>query len=139
MNNLLKMTVAAAVLALGSALPAMAQVDEGMNFTTSFPFYAGHAKMQAGSYRISQPDMNTSVLLIQSADGRHSAFVDFIPTRSERPHTKSDVTFQQYGDVDFVNRIWIAGERYGVKVDPTKAERKDASAASMVENPISGD
>ena len=38
MNNLLKMTVAAAVLALGSALPAMAQVDEGMNFTTSFPF-----------------------------------------------------------------------------------------------------
>ena len=95
--------------------------------------------MQAGSYRVSQPDVNTSVLLIQSADGRHSAFVDFIPTRSERPHAKSDVTFQQYGDVDFVNRIWIAGERYGVKVDPTKAERKDASAASMVENPISGD
>ena len=65
MKNLLKMTAGTAVLALGSALPMMAQMDNGMNFTTSFPFYAASVEMPAGSYRVSQPEMNAPELLIQ--------------------------------------------------------------------------
>jgi hypothetical protein len=138
MNNLLKMAIATSVLVLGSALPMMAQIDNGLNFTTSFPFYAGNAKMPAGSYRISQPDVDSQELLIQSADGKHSAFVDFIPTRSAQPHQKSDVTFHRYGSVDYVNRIWVEGQHYGMKVDPTKAELKNALSTTAVEHSVSG-
>jgi hypothetical protein len=138
MKNLLKMTAGTAVLALGSALPMMAQMDNGMNFTTSFPFYAASVEMPAGSYRVSQPEMNAPELLIQSAAGKRTAFVDFIPTRSEQPHQQSDVTFHKYGGVDYLNRLWVVGQRYGMKLDPTKAELKAASATAVVEHSVAG-
>ena len=138
MKSFYKVALATAVLVLGSALPVMAQIDNGMDFTVSFPFYAGNAKMPAGSYRITQTDVDVNELLIQSADGKYSAFVDFFPTRSPQPHTQSDVTFQKYGSVDYLDRIWVEGQTYGMKVDPTKAEKKAAAIADPVEHSIVG-
>ena len=138
MKSVWKIVVAAAVLTLAS-LPAMAQVDNGLNFTTSFPFYAGNAKMPAGSYRITPSDVDSNELLVQSADGKYGAFVDFIPTQSEQPHQQSDVTFHKYGNVEYLNRIWIEGQNYGMKVEPTKAELKSASGTSAVEHSIASD
>jgi hypothetical protein len=46
------------LLSLLSVLPLAAQIDNGVNFTTSFPFYAGNARMPAGSYKITQSDMD---------------------------------------------------------------------------------
>jgi hypothetical protein len=138
MKSFYKVALAAAVLVLGSALPVMSQIDNGMDFTTSFPFYAGNAKMPAGSYRITQADFDANELLIQSADGKYSAFMEFIPTWSEQRHKQSDVTFQKYGSVDYLDRIWVEGQRYGIKVDPSKAEKKAAANAGPVEHSIVG-
>jgi hypothetical protein len=138
MKNILKVAVAGAVLTLGTALPAMAQIDEGsIEFTTSFPFYAGNARMPAGSYKITQPDMNLHDVLIQNTAG-NSAFVEFIPTISEQPRENSAVTFQKYDGVDYLNRVWVDGGIYGMKVDPSKSELKAASAAADVENSTAG-
>jgi hypothetical protein len=63
------------------------QIDNGMTLTTAFPFYAGNTKMPAGSYRI-------------------------IPMHVDEPHRHSDVTFHRYGDVEYLNRVWIVGQRY---------------------------
>ena len=46
---------------LSFGMPAVAQIANGVDFTTSFPFYAGNAKMPAGAYTITQP----------SAEDRH--------------------------------------------------------------------
>jgi hypothetical protein len=138
MKSFYKMALATAVLIPGCALPVIAQIDNGIDFTTSFPFYAGNAKMPAGSYKITQTDVDANELLIQSADGKYSAFVEFIATRSPQPHTHSDVTFQKYGSVDYLDRIWVEGQRYGMKVDPTKAEKKAAATAGPVEHSIVG-
>jgi hypothetical protein len=138
MKSFYKIALATTVLVLGSALPVLSQIDTGMDFTTSFPFYAGNAKMPAGSYKITQTDVDANELLIQSADGKYSAFVDFFPTRSEQPHKQSDVTFQKYGSVDYLDRIWVEGQRYGMRVDPTRAEKKAAANASPVEHSIVG-
>src|ERR1700761_2075762 len=81
-----KAAAAAAVLVLGSAVPVIAQIDTGMDFTTTFPFYAQNAKMPAGSYQITQSNMDINELILQSTDGKYSVFVDFIPTRSGQPH-----------------------------------------------------
>jgi hypothetical protein len=138
MKSFCKVALATAVLILGFARPVMSQIDNGMDFTSPFPFYAGNAKMPAGSYRITQTDVDTSELLVQSTDGKYSVFVDFIPTRSDQPHKQSDVTFQKYGSVDYLNRIWVEGQRYGMKLDPTKAEKKAAANAGPVEHSIVG-
>jgi hypothetical protein len=137
MKNVGKLVVGMGLLSLLSVMPLAAQIDNGVDFTTSFPFYAGNAKMPAGSYKITQSDMNASILEIQSSDGVHSAFVDFIPTHSAQPHPHSDVTFHKYGDTEYLNRIWVEGQNYGMKVDPTKAEMKAAANANVVEHSLS--
>src|ERR1700692_3356168 len=136
MKNLSKLVVRMGLLSLLSVMPLAAQIDNGVDFTTSFPFYAGNAKMPAGSYKISQTDIDSSVLQIQSSDGAHSALVEFITTHGEQPHAQSDVTFHKYGDTDYLNRIWVNGQRYGMKVDPTKAETKAAANANVVEHSV---
>jgi hypothetical protein len=136
MNSFGKLVVKMGLLSLLSVMPLAAQIDNGVDFKTTFPFYAGNAKMPAGSYRITQSDIDSSLLQIQSVDGRYSAFVDFIPTHAEQPHPQSDVTFHKYGDTDYLNRIWIDGQRFGMKVDPTKAETKAAANANVVEHSL---
>jgi hypothetical protein len=139
MKNLLKITVATVALTLGSALPVLAQIDNGMYFTTTFPFYAGKTQMPAGSYKITQTDVDSDELLIQSKDGKRSAFVDFIPTQAEEPHAHSDVTFHKYGDVEYLNRIWVIGQQYGMKLEPTKAELNAASNTAAVDHTVTGE
>jgi hypothetical protein len=137
MKNVSKLVVKMGLLSLLSVMPLAAQIVNGVDFTTSFPFYAGNAKMPAGSYKITQSDIDSSILQIQSNDGVHSAFVDFIPTQSAQPHPHSDVTFHKYGDTEYLNRIWVEGQEYGMKVDPTKAEMKAGANANAVEHSLS--
>jgi hypothetical protein len=138
MKSLFKVAVAAAVLTLGSALPALAQIDNSVNFKTAFPFYVGNANMPAGSYRIMQTGINADELLIQSTDGKNSAFVEFVPMHAVDPHQHTDVTFQKYDDVEYLNRVWVVGQQYGMKIEPSKAELKAASTTAAVENTAAG-
>jgi hypothetical protein len=137
MKNVSKLVVRMGLLSLLSVMPLAAQIVNGVDFTTSFPFYAGNAKMPAGSYKITQSEVGESTLQIQSSDGAHTALVDFIPTQSAQPHPHSDVTFHKYGNTEYLNRIWVEGQEYGMKVDPTKAETKAAANANVVEHSLS--
>src|ERR1700680_2094669 len=95
MKKVSKLVVGMGLLSLLSVMPLAAQIVNGVDFTTSFPFYAGNARTPAGSYKITQSDMDESILQIQSTDGAHSALVEFIPTHSGPPHPHSDVTFHK--------------------------------------------
>jgi hypothetical protein len=125
-------------LSLLSVMPLAAQIDTSVDFTTSFPFYAGHAKLPAGNYRVSQPDMDVEILRIQNIDKPQSAFVDFTPTQSVQPHRRSAVSFEKYGDTDYLDRVWIAGETYGIKADPTKVEAAAAAGVNAEQHTTSG-
>ena len=105
MNMTLKVAAATAVLVLGSGLRALAQMENGIDFTTSVPFNAENVKLPAGSYRITQTDANSADVLIRSTDGKYSAFLGVIPTLSEQPHQDSGVTFQKYGDTQYLDQI----------------------------------
>jgi hypothetical protein len=137
MKNISKLVAGMGLLSLLSVLPLAAQIDNGVDFTTSFPFYVGNARMPAGSYKVTQSDVDANILQIQSSNGVHSALVDFIPTQSAQPHPHSDVTFHKYGDTEYLNRIWVEGQEYGMKVDSTKAETKAATNANVVEHSLS--
>jgi hypothetical protein len=53
MKNLGKLAVMTGLTFLSFGMPAVAQIANGVDFTTSFPFYAGNTKMPAGAYTIS--------------------------------------------------------------------------------------
>jgi hypothetical protein len=136
MNSFGRLIVKIGLITLLSVMPLAAQIEHGVNFTTSFAFYAGNTRMPAGSYKITPSDFDTSVLLIESKDRAYSTFVDFIPTQAEQPHSRSDVNFHKYGNTDFLNRVWVEGQRYGMKVDPTKVELKAAAGTKAVEHSL---
>ncbi len=124
------------MLSVLSVLSLTAQIANGLSFTTTFPFYAGNTKLPAGEYEIMQSNVDANVLLIQSNDRAYSVFVDFTPTQSEQPHAQTDVTFHKYESTEYLNRVWIEGQQYGMKVDPTKAELKAAASATVSEHSI---
>jgi hypothetical protein len=138
MNSVGKLVVRIGFLSLLSVMPLAAQIDNGVDFTTSFPFYAGNAKLPAGNYRVSQPDMDVEILRIQNIDEPRSAFVDFTPTQSLQPHRRSAVSFEKYGDTDYLDRVWIAGQTYGIEADPTKVEAAAAAGANAAAHTASG-
>ena len=137
MNNVSKRVVRIGLLTLLFVMPLAAQIVNGVDFTTTFPFYAGNVKMPAGSYKVTHSDVDENILQIQSSDGVHSALLDFVPTQSAQPHAHSDVTFHKYGDTEYINRIWVEGQEYGMKVEPTKAETKAAASAKVEEHSLS--
>jgi hypothetical protein len=111
------------------AISAMAQVDNGLTFQAPFTFYAGNAKLPAGSYRVTQPDDNSELLLIESADGSHSVFVEYSADDSDTAPAKTEVTFNKYGNTEFLGRISIQGQN-SMQILASKAEQNAAKVAA---------
>lgn len=122
MNNVGKALIKMGLLSLLSVMPLAAQVDNGVDFTASVPFYAGNVKLPAGNYKVARLDENVDILQIENRDNLHSVLVDFTPTESALPHRDTAVTFEKLGDTDYLDRVWIEGEEYGVSVDPGRVE-----------------
>ena len=131
-----KLTVFMSMLFLLSAIPIMAQVDNRLNFQAPFAFYAGNAKLPAGDYTVTQQDDNAELLLIESADGLHSVFVDFMTDDSDTAPAKTEVTFNKYGNTEFLGRISVQGQN-SMQVLASKAEHNAARAAASEKHSLS--
>lgn len=101
MNALKRMIVLMGLLSVLGAIPTMAQITNRVTFDATSAFYAENAKMPAGSYTVSQPGPDNSLLLIEDANGSHSVFLEYVVVSSDTPHARSDVTFNKYGKVEF--------------------------------------
>src|SRR5258705_12750025 len=99
MNTVKKQIVLMGLLSVLCAIPTMAQIPNKVTFDAPSAFYAGNAKMPAGSYAATQPNVDDNLLLIEDAGGSHSAFVEFVVAPSETPQAQTDVTFNQDGNV----------------------------------------
>ena len=131
MKTPMKLIVPMSMLFLFAAIPSMAQIDTRVVFQAPFAFYAGNAKLPAGSYTVTQRDDNPELLLIEDANGSHSAFVEYEPSPSDTPASKTEVTFNKYGTTDFLNRISLKGQTDGIQILRSKAEKNAAKAASI--------
>jgi hypothetical protein len=137
MNTVKKLIVLMGLLSVLYAIPAMAQITTRVTFDAPSAFYAGNAKMPAGSYSVTQPNDAESLLLIEDESGSHSAFVEYVVTSSETPHTQSDVTFNKYGKTEFLSLVWVEGQNSGMQVLPSKAEQNAAKAAAAEKHSLS--
>jgi hypothetical protein len=137
MNTAKKLIVLMGLLSVLFAIPAMAQITTRVTFDAPSAFYAGNAKMPAGSYSVTRPNDDENLLLIEDASGSHSAFVEYVVTSSETPHAQSDVTFNKYGKTEFLSLIWVEGQNSGMQVLPSKAEQSAAKAAAAEKHSLS--
>jgi hypothetical protein len=62
MNTLKKLIVGMGLMSVLCAIPAMAQIANSVMFDAPSAFYAGNAKMPAGSYQLTQPDADNNLL-----------------------------------------------------------------------------
>jgi hypothetical protein len=137
MNTLQKLIAPVGLLLALCAIPSMAQITNQVTFDAPSAFYAGNAKMPAGSYRVTQPDDNSDLLLIEDTNGSHSAFVEYEIVSLSTPHVQSDVTFNKYGNVDFLNAIWVQGRNSEMQILPSKVEQIAAKAAAAEKHSLS--
>jgi hypothetical protein len=137
MNNSKKMLVLMALLSVMYAIPTMAQISTKVTFDAPSDFYAGNAKMPAGSYTATQPNIDDNLLLIEDAGGSHSVFVEFVVAASNTPQAQTDVTFNKYGNVEFLGAIRIEGETSEMQILPSKAEQNAAKATDAEKHSLS--
>jgi hypothetical protein len=136
MNNVLKMLGAIGLLCLTFSMPATAQIANSLNFRTSFPFTVNNTKMAAGSYSVRQNDQG--FLTIQDSSGAHTVLAQYTPMRADTPHASSDVTFNRYGSTEFLNALWVGGQRFGMQLQPGNLEKKMAATAKPEVHSVSG-
>jgi hypothetical protein len=137
MNTLRKLIVLMGLLSVLCAIPSMAQIANQVTFDAPSAFYAGNAKMPAGTYRVTQPEDDANLLLIEDAGGSHSAFVEYEVVSTTTPHAQSDVTFNKYGNVDFLSAIWVEGRNSEMQILPSKVEQNAAKAAVAEKHTLS--
>ena len=132
-----KLIVTMGLLSALCAIPTMAQITNGITFDAPSAFYAGNAKMPAGHYRVTQPDADNNILLIEDSDRSHSVFVEYEVVSSDTPHTQSDVTFNKYGKAEFLSTVWIEGRQSEMHMLPSKIEQRAAKAATAEKHTLS--
>jgi hypothetical protein len=86
---------------------------------------------------VTQPDPDNNLLLIEDASGSHSVFVEYVDSSSNTPHAQTDVTFNKYGDVDFLGAIWVEGQNSEMQMLPSKVEQNAAKAAVATKHSLS--
>jgi hypothetical protein len=137
MNTSRKLLVLMALLSVMYAIPTMAQISTKVTFDASSAFYAGNAKLPAGSYAATQQNVDDNLLLIEDASGSHSVFVEFVVAPSDTPQAQTDVTFNKYGNVEFLGAIRIQGQNSEMQILPSKAEQNAAKAADAEKHSLS--
>lgn len=136
MKTAIKLAVMTSLAAVILALPAAAQLTTSVTFDASSPFYAGNAKMPAGTYRIKQSDPDSQMLLLENSSGSHSIFLEYTPTTAETPHRSTDVTFNKYGDRDFITLVWVGGQSSGMQINESKYEKIAEKSGTAVRHSV---
>ncbi|HEY4780324.1 MAG TPA: hypothetical protein VIH54_00810, partial [Chthoniobacterales bacterium] len=85
----------------------------------------------------SQPNADDKLLLIEDTSGSHSAFVEYEVVTSNTPHAQTDVTFNKYGNVDFLSAIWVEGRKSEMQILPAKVEQNAGKAAAAEKHSLS--
>src|SRR5438067_13386985 len=89
MNTSKKLIVLMGLLSVLCAIPTMAQIANKVTFDAPSAFYAGNAKMPAGSYTVTQQDADDRLLLIEDGSGSHSAFVEYVVAQTDTPRPET--------------------------------------------------
>jgi hypothetical protein len=127
MRKINMLRFAAGVITLMSCLPCMAQ-NIKVTFTTSFGFYAGGAKLPAGTYTIRQQQADPNIFEVQNAAGTHSVLVEGRQS-SKSTNGSPQVTFNRYGTGEYLEGV-VTANANSVDLETGVAEKVAAKTGS---------
>ena len=114
-NSRTMVALAALVMLVAAVVPVLAQdtwngQDFECKFTVPMAFYAGDKLMPAGTYEVKQGTMEQGQTLFISGKGKNETYVQYTAATSDQPLKKLEVTFNKYGDKEFLHAIkWPGG------------------------------
>jgi hypothetical protein len=123
MKTLLARALVIVGVLAGGATSAIAQIDQPLKFTTTFPFMVGTKMLPAGTYTIEPASLtNLDVLEVR---GDHASAVlsteNAVPPRIDPK--QSEVIFDRSGDHYVLTEVWDESSRQGAERIPSRAER----------------
>ena len=147
MKKIRTLLVLAGLVVLVASISAFAQATwNGSNLLVKFsahtPFYAGDKLMPAGEYEVRQGAGAQANMLLLTGKGKNETYLEFTPVGSPKPLTKMAVSFNRYGDKEFLSAIeWPGGDStqgsWVLKINPSAAEQDAAKATAAVKHSVS--
>jgi len=125
MKKIIMFALASAMAAMGS-LPALAQNE--FTFTTTSSFYAGNAKLPAGTYMLRQMQGEPNVQILQNKAGTHSVLLDSRQS-AKTSNGKPEVVFNKYGTTDYLEGL-VTSTGISLDFETTTAEKIAAKTAT---------
>ncbi len=98
---------AVGMITLMSCMPAMAQWPK-VTFTMSSSFYAGDAKLPAGTYTIRQMQDDASAYTLENTSGTHTVLLEGRQS-SKASSGKTEILFNKYGTTDYLETVETSG------------------------------
>jgi hypothetical protein len=117
----------AGMMTLMSGTSLLAQ-RPAFNFTMTSSFYAGNAKLPAGTYAIRQVEDEPQAYTVQNKAGTHSVVVETRQS-SKASKGKPEVLFNRYGTTDYLEGVETS-DGTSIDVVPTVAEKMAAKKAT---------
>ncbi len=109
-----------------SGFPALAQTSFGFKMASSF--YAGNAKMPAGTYSLRQMQVDQNLYELTNSSGTHSVILE--TRQSSKTSTKgSEVLLNRYDKTDYLEGLELSTGN-SVDIIPSAAERVAAKKAT---------
>jgi hypothetical protein len=103
MKKAMILTFAVGIVTLMGSLQAIAQGVQA-TFTMPSSFYAGSAKLPAGTYTLRQMQDDTNAFVLENSAGTHSVILEGRPsTKASKGGT--DILFNRYGDAEYLEGI----------------------------------
>src|ERR1700676_2934495 len=104
---------------------AHGQIVGKLEVNVPFAFQAGNSKLTAGEYRIHMlENSDLTVMQISTVDGTNSVLVQVRDAEANSRPTKSELTFNKYGNSYFLTKVFDEGNPSGSEVLQTIDEKK---------------
>ncbi|MEZ5361433.1 MAG: hypothetical protein R2748_03580 [Bryobacterales bacterium] len=120
MSKIALFAATAALAIVGGIQAQTLPVDVDANIP--FPFIVGKTTLPSGNYVVKP--MDEGAIQVMGESGEPSAVTTTMSTRSDQPAMATELIFNRYGSQEFLSRIVVDGEQYGLEVTPSKAEKE---------------
>jgi len=152
MKNTRTILVLAGFVVLVGLVAAIAQAngfmgyDLEVKFKVPMAFYAGDKLLPAGEYEVKQTGGEQANTILIRGKGKNEAVVSVEIVNSSKPVKDSEVTFNKYGDRDYIASIItpqagggsVTQTSFVLKVLPSAGEQAAAKAAQAANHSVKG-
>jgi hypothetical protein len=149
MKNSRTMVVLAGLVVLVAAVAVVAQntwngQDIEVKFKVPMAFYVGDKLLPAGEYEVKQTGGEQANTITVTGKGKNEAVIGVEIVNSNKPVKTTSVTFNKYGDKDYLASVITPGGGGGsvtetswvLKVKPSAGEQAAAQAAAAANHSV---